>query len=371
MSPVLRALGLAAALALCAAAHAQDGARGVLTQKALDELAKCVAAGAPVRPCLSDALANPQEAPKSCRLPACEVAAQPGELGAEQARAQLEQLVLAFRAVAETSTAFAAQARALQNDAEAEIAKLREGGELRANDWDLGRVGHPAGGAAADRLQAECRRDPVGSCIAEARNLLALRVSSLTVRILVHKVHLPDLQKSAACSKLLRQRYDAYFDESRFQWPWELYLNGLPRFKGKTPLLCEGFEDVPAHQWIVMHPSLAIRHSGNAEQKTDAAVIIELIGMRRWRWDGAEAVDARGASLILSYTEQRDAKDLGWGVLVHLNEDVSVGLVRHKSDRDNKVSLVLSYEFGKLVGQDRRAACDKVFGARFCSRVDK
>lgn len=370
MSLVLRALGLAAALALCAAAHAQDGARGVLTQQALDELARCIAAGTPVRPCLSDALANPADAPRSCKLPACEVAAQPGELGAEQARELLREIALAFKALADASTAFQPAARQLQSDAENDVAELRAGAKLQANDWDVDRFNHPAGDTAARRLQSECAPAAV-NCVEEAQNLLALRVSSFAFRSLVQKVNWPDVEKSAACSTLLRQRYEAYFDESRFQWPWELYLNGLPRFKGKTPLLCEGFEDVPAHQWIVMHPSLAIRHSGNAEQKTDAAVIIELIGMRRWRWDGAEAVDARGASLILSYSEQRDAKDLGWGVLVHLNEDVSVGLVRHKSDRDNKVSLMLGYEFGKLVGQDRRAACDKVFGAGFCSRVGR
>jgi hypothetical protein len=50
---------------------------------------------------------------------------------------------------------------------------------------------------------------------------------------------------------------------------------------------------------------------------------------------------------------------------------VSVGLVRHKSDANNKVSLVLSYEFGKLFGQDKGAACKKLFDEKLCERVAK
>ena len=136
-------------------------------------------------------------------------------------------------------------------------------------------------------------------------------------------------------------------------------------------MACEGFRDVPAHQWIVLHPSLALRYSENASQKTDAVFLIEVFGMRRWQWKEAEAVNVRGGSIILGFSNQSDAKTMGWGAMVHLKDDVSVGMLRHKSDVDNKVSIVLGYDFGTLVRQDKDAACQKLFDKELCKRIAK
>ena len=121
--------------------------------------------------------------------------------------------------------------------------------------------------------------------------------------------------------------------------------------------MCEGFRDVPNSHWIVLHPTLGIRYNSDATDKYAAAIIIELIGLRRWQWSEGNAVNARGASLILSYSDQGESKKYGWGGMVHVNDDVSVGLVRHKSDVANssKTSLSTGYRVrqARVPGQRR------------------
>jgi hypothetical protein len=364
---VLRfALAFAAIAAFSPASRAADAA-GIVKPELLAELEACIKTQNPGF-CAKIPTATSREALDACSAPFCSaVASLPAELTSEQARERLQEIARAIEKVANASKLLGGQARTLQGNAETGLAELRNGKTLKANEWDPDSLGHPAGDAARAAL-ANCQG---AECVAEASNLMALRVSSFAYRAYVQKINWPEVEKSAACTQLLRKRYESYFDATRFQWPWELYVNGQPWARGDTPLLCEGFRDVPTRQWIIMHPTLAIRYSDNASQNLGAAVVIELFGIRRWQWSEAEALNARGASLILSYSDQSDAKSVGWGAMVHLKDDVSLGLVRHSSDASNKISLVLGYEFGQLVGQDKAAACKKLFDASLCERVAK
>ena len=372
------AAAIAAIAGLSLFAPAADAAVSALKAEALDSLKACITKDRDAAFCVAQAVPDGRDGLKACAASFCEAAQRADPLVSEQALDLLKRAALVIKEVKNASAILKAPAGTMQGNAENGIANIRDGRKVEANDWDIASLSNPAGDVAKGVLVQHCARlesnaDPslLDTCVMEAANLLALRVSSIAYRLIVQRLHWPEVEKSAACTQMLRKRYDAYFDASRFQWPWELYINGLPSARGDTPLLCEGFRDVPTRQWIVMHPTLGVRYSGNAEQKVDAAIIIELIGLRRWQWSGAEAVSTRGASLILSYSDQSDAKDTGWGLMVHLNDDVSIGLVRHKSDTNNKVSVVLGYEFGKLVGQDKRAACAKLFDPALCSRVDK
>ena len=58
------------------------------------------------------------------------------------------------------------------------------------------------------------------------------------------------------------------------------------------------------------------RYNSDATDKYAAAIIIELIGLRRWQWSEGNAVNARGASLILSYSDQGESKKYGWSGMV-------------------------------------------------------
>lgn len=371
MSRQFRALLSAAALAALAAfspaALAADAA-GIVKPAALKDLEACIKTRDDPAFCAKEPTATSQQALEACSAPFCTAAASlSAQLTSEQVRERLLEIASAVEKVASASKLLGAQARTLQGNAQAGIADLRAGKMLKANDWNPDALGHPAGESARAVL-ANCKGP---QCEAEAANLIALRASTYAYRAYVQQLNQEELEKSAACTQLLRKRYESYFDASRFQWPWELYINGQPWARGETPLACEGFRDVPTRQWIILHPTLAMRYSDNASQNLGAAIVVEVFGIRRWQWSGAEAVNARGGSLILSYSEQTDAKSVGWGAMVHLKDDVSVGLVSHKSDANNKVSLLLSYEFGQLVGQDKAAACRKLFDASLCERVAK
>jgi len=364
---LLGAAAFAALAAFSPAASAADAA-GIVKPGALKDLEACIKTRHDPAFCAKEPTATSQQALEACSAPFCTAAASlAGQLTAEQVRERLLEIARAVEKVANASKLLGAQARTLQGNAQTGIADLRAGNMLKANDWNPDTLGHPAGESARAVL-AGCQGP---ECEAEAANLIALRASTYAYRAYVQKLNQEELEKSAACTQLLRKRYESYFDASRFQWPWELYVNGQPWARGDTPLLCEGFRDAPARQWIFMHPTLAIRYSDNASQNLGAAVVVELFGLRRWQWKEAEAVNARGASLIVSYSDQTDAKSVGWGAMVHLKDDVSLGMVRHKSDANNKVSLLLSYEFGQLWGQDKAAACKKLFDASLCERAAK
>ena len=321
-----------------AVAFAQNAAESILDAGVLRTLAQCTQ---PRAVCVAEAA----QALKNCVAAFCREAERPGVLAAEDAQKSLEEVAAAFGRIGGDTAVLGNEARVLRANALQGVADLRAGKKVEANPWDPATLDNPSGDIGRNALAA-CK--PPADCNREAANLAALRISSLAYRDLVRRMNWQEVERSAACSRLLRQRYESYFDAARFQWPWELYINGLPGFRGETPLMCEGFRDVPRQQWIVLHPSLGVRYSENAAQKTDAAILIELIGFRRWQWAEGKAVNARGASAVLSYSNQSDATRFGWGGLVHVRDDVSVGLVKHQSGTGNRVSLVFGYAFGQL-----------------------
>ncbi len=140
------------------------------------------------------------------------------------------------------------------------------------------------------------------------------------------------------------QRWTAYFTEARTQFPHELWLNST-LYAARADRYCEepgGFCTPPSHQWILLHPSLALEAVPDAPagNRVEPAVVVELIGYNRWRWDGGTMGTGLGASIIAIASDRADTDELGYGLLLHYDHQWSLGLTR----RNDTTGIVLSYQ---------------------------
>lgn len=379
-------LAVAAVTAIIIApAYAAD-AESVLVPEADKALTECITKTEPKTPpklCVKDIAPPGQNLLKNCALTFC-VAAPPEQappanpsLDPEQAQKLLLQILGSVKDVNVADSPFRDAADQLEKSILALLANVQEGREVAANLWSESDQANPIKDVY-DKLNARCANllaDGTGNgaqdCSRDAKQVLKLRFASEATRRTVQRLHWQAVEQSVACIKRLGDRYDAYFDAARFQWPWELWLNSKIYAKGNADPQCGGFKDVPSQQVVLLHPSIGFRYSEDAQQKFGATFLVELVGLRRWAWSGGDAVNMRGASLVMSYSNQVDAKDVGWGFLVNLRNDVSLGLVWHQSSADNKISLIFSYDFGKLVSDDPQEACKKLFESKGCSLLKK
>ena len=145
--------------------------------------------------------------------------------------------------------------------------------------------------------------------------------------------------------EMLDRRWATYFDKSRAQYPWELLVNSW-RFK---PQAGEGLASPPSDQLILFHPNLGFRYGDNAERSFDQALVLEVAGYYRWRWDGSEAKGLLGGSLIAVWVNEPTVKKVGWGLMVHLPKQTAIGVYTHDGPSGRTTSLVFSLNVAKVL----------------------
>lgn len=137
-------------------------------------------------------------------------------------------------------------------------------------------------------------------------------------------------------SQLALKRWDAYRTQGQHQYIWEVFINGLvmdgdpglcPRDAGTGMKM--GFCKVPESQWIVAHPEAGLRWSDGAEQRSDlqAALVIQLVGRYRWKWDGDQMTQRRGYSLAATYSQSDTNKRWAFGPMIHY-DDMSLAVTK-------------------------------------------
>lgn len=164
-----------------------------------------------------------------------------------------------------------------------------------------------------------------------------------------------------------RARWATYFDKSRVQFPWELGLNSwlfqreMERRRAKQEPSGYGLTSPPDDQWIFLHPSVGLRYGGAPDRKFDQTVVLELAGYYRWEWSGATAKNLMGGSLIATWTNSGAAQNRGYGLMVHMPKNYSIGLIQERGAGRKKLGLVVSIDLGKLI-QDPDAAKRSLLG---------
>lgn len=141
------------------------------------------------------------------------------------------------------------------------------------------------------------------------------------------------------------ERWKTYFARSRSQYPWELALNSRA-FTHSRP--ARGLVGPPTEQWTLLHPSVGLRHRSGAKSTYEAALVLEVLGYQRWTWDGSRMAGLRGGSLVAAWTDQSKRKKPAIGLIWHLPDNYSLGLMVDSTGTGRKTSLLLSADLAKL-----------------------
>lgn len=167
---------------------------------------------------------------------------------------------------------------------------------------------------------------------------------------------------------MLDKRWQTYFDSSRVQFPWELALNSAlfdrelqRRRTDRNNPQGPGLAGPPSDQVIFLHPSVGLRAGNSADRKLDQVIVLELAGYYRWTWRGANADSLAGGSLIATWANSGTEQRKGYGFMVHMPKNYSIGLVQERGNGPKRVALVVSIDLGKLI-QDPAAQKKKLLG---------
>jgi len=157
----------------------------------------------------------------------------------------------------------------------------------------------------------------------------------------------------------LDKKWSNYFESTRDQWPWELWINSA-RFRSEG---LSGFREPPDSQVIVFHPSVGYEYG---KGKFEESLQVELIGYYKWRWsDQGTVTDPKGASLTLNFSGREDSKRVGLGFLYHLKKGASIGLATRKQDAGGRITtIVFSYDLGKTVQDELKTVKEFVDGRK-------
>ena len=268
---------------------------------------------------------------------------------------------------------FAAMAEGIQAATTGLTDDPRPGTGATAIDyWEMqvetdGRWRLPA--AASDRLPGDAIdtacETPGPDCDAAVDTLLDLlgqaRAMERLVDVAVQRIKLKELQ-----TRLTRydRQWTAYFTEARSQMPWELAFNAW-RFRANREQYCEpddGFYAPPAHQWIVLHPGVALEYLEGQPSgaRVEEALTLEILGFNRWSWGGdGGTARALGASIVAKAADRAGTPVVGIGLMAHINHRFSLGVTHRSGD----TGIFLSYDFWRT--SQRRA---EELQARFTER---
>lgn len=130
------------------------------------------------------------------------------------------------------------------------------------------------------------------------------------------------------------ERWTAYNDEGRSQYPWELLINGLSIDKLSL--------DPPRTQWIVLHPWVGLQAvAENGDWKANsvgraAVVPVDILGFVRYRENFS---GYWGLSLTATLSDTRTRG----GVAAHFGEGISIGPMFSDGDGFDGVLFTLDF----------------------------
>jgi hypothetical protein len=222
-------------------------------------------------------------------------------------------------------------------------------GEQDAKGWEWnGNRRVFAGLPALDmtRLDVTCQREADVACReAASAGRVVFRAAGL-VRLALRFSLEETYQQALDAARVRDAKWMSYFDEARLQYPWELLVNGWRH--GRENRKAGGFADVPADQWILLHPGVGLEYVRNAPKgsRFEPALVVELIGYNRWSWtrDGRMGT-AYGVSLIQTYSDRAGLNSARPGVMLHYNNKYSLALTR----KGGETGVMLSMDLSKLV----------------------
>ena len=205
---------------------------------------------------------------------------------------------------------------------------------------DYSRIIHTTCSTSDHEVTATCE-----AALNSAANVL--RIAELVRRVIQTSVY-GRLREIHDKLSLLDGEWTYYFEDARSQYPWELAINDR-RYDGASNQL----ERPPKGQLIFVHPTVAIEYLGGGienEAAYNTVPIVELVGYNvlRWRSDGPQLKWPVGFSAIASYTPATTGDRVGYGIVLHVGNDFSVGVTQRDTGSQQERTWLLSIDLGKL-----------------------
>ncbi|WP_218312483.1 hypothetical protein [Alteromonas antoniana] len=134
------------------------------------------------------------------------------------------------------------------------------------------------------------------------------------------------------------KEWNRYFDEGRSQYPWEYFANYAWWARSKRA----GEVGTPLdYQIILLHPSPVIENVKDARdgENTEPALMIEVVGINYWQSD--KWYQPTGASLVTIHADRDEVRDWAYGVAVHFNNNLTIGMASHEHENGIFISVDL------------------------------
>ena len=269
----------------------------------------------------------------------------------EDIRASAETLPASHLAAPELQRMFAAWSPALGGPGTLSVERLRtlETMQWQPESGDLRLFARSPNAEIVLKDQFE-QRCATGAAACTAA--LAQAAEVIEHSLLVHRVLTVALDADAILApyfERLRKRWAAYNNESRAIYPWELAANAR-LLKGPT----EGFVEPPDRQLLLLHPGAGMTYKpsrGNEESELRGVITVDLVGLYRWRWGGADGTQITSTS-GWSVAAGWDGRRVGYGLGFHFADNRSLYLMR---DKDGRTMLVVSLDLGNYL-RDKEAS---------------
>lgn len=174
-----------------------------------------------------------------------------------------------------------------------------------------------------DALVASCKKTPKATDCKTAGKSVENAITPL-----YQPLKLAFLDENGEKLKKLQNDWGRFIDESRYQFPWEVWATTYlqkDKFNGKDLV------GPPSYQAILLHPSIVIEHIDNLKNgnRDDVSLALEWAGVN-W-WD-----KGFGVSFTSVYTDRADTNSIGHGLTLHIKNNFSIGYV-HRDDGNNSV----------------------------------
>ncbi len=236
-------------------------------------------------------------------------------------------------------------------------------------DWQfsqLGRPPRPLRGIDFSKILPNdtCGRFDAGNCNTEMAFAVQLVQAALLTLDAIDSYTEDYRGDVLADRKLRRTKWDSYYDDLTFQYPWELWANSY-LLKLTDDRKVEdgnrlGFRSLPGSKIVLIHPEVNLVYSQDSETEYDTAVTFEVLGFENFDFDVTGKIDnSYGLSLMAAYLDRPDGSDSGWtgGLMLKLN-GYSLGITENHGEYSYILNINLSQRLFD-VKQDARRYYDE------------
>jgi hypothetical protein len=161
-----------------------------------------------------------------------------------------------------------------------------------------------------------------------------------------------------AARKLRRTKWDSYYDDLTFQYPWELWANGYLLERTDDRAMIDGnrvgFRALPSNKLVLLHPEANPVYADKANKEYDLSLTVELLGYERFGFDGLGKVrHPWGISLLAAYLPKPRSAVSDWTAgLLFKYDGYSIGV----TDNHGETGIVFNVNLAQRIFDIRKDA---------------